>query len=79
MLGGLLLRHAVQSAEAEHQVCGCDADNVAAGKKFGEFVESEAVIRIVECGDEHDAVRDVEIGVTGRQPLAVEVHGVGHG
>ena len=38
-----------------------------------------AVGRVVEGGDEHEAVGDVEVRVAGRQALAVEDHRRGHG
>ena len=51
----------------------------AIGKELGQGIERDAVGRIVEGRDEHQAVGDVEIGVAGRQPLAVEDDRPGHG
>ncbi len=75
----LLHRHAVQRTEAEHQISTVNADDFARGKQLCERVERDAVVRIVERGNQHQAVGDVEIRVAGRQPLAVEVDRRGHG
>jgi len=46
-----------------------DADDGVQGKQFSENVERNAVVGVVECGHQHQAVGDVEIGVAGRQAL----------
>ena len=43
------------------------------------MLRAMAILRIVEGGDEHSAVRDVEVGVAGGQALAFEDDGRGHG
>ena len=43
----------------------------ASGKRFAQHGRGPGVVRIVEDRQEHDLVRDVEIRVTRRQPLAV--------
>ena len=63
----LLLRHAVESAEAKDQVAAGDAYDFAPWKKPGECVERDAIVGIVECGHDHDIIRDVEIRVAGGQ------------
>ena len=69
----LLLGHAVESAEAEDEVAAGDADDFAIGEKFGESVEGDAVVRIVEGGDDDDFVGDVKICVAGGEALAIEI------
>jgi hypothetical protein len=76
---GLLLGHAMECAEAPDEVDGVDADDLAAGEEFGERVESDAVVGIVEGGDEDEAVGDVEVGVAGREALAAKDDGARHG
>ena len=56
-----------------------DADDLAIWKKAGQGVERDPVGWIIECRDEHEAVGDVEIRVTGRQPLTVEDDRARHG
>ena len=48
------------------------------GKSCGQGVERLAVGGVVEGRDEHQTVGDVEVGVAGRQPLAVEDDRLGH-
>ena len=74
----LLLRQAVQRAEAEDEVDAVNADDLAVGEELGQGIEGDAVGRIVERRNEHEAVGDVEVGVAGRQPLAVEDDRPGH-
>src|SRR5215475_12618510 len=75
----LLLRHAVDGAQAEDQVAAGDGNDFASREEFGECVEGEAVAGIVEDGEKDDFVGDVEVGVGGGKALAVEVDGSGHG
>ena len=75
----LLLGHAVESAEAEDEIAAGDADDFAAGEKTGEGVECDAVVRVVEGGDDHEFVGDVEIRVAGGETLVVEIDRRGHG
>ena len=49
------------------------------GKRLGQDIEGDAVGRIIECRDEHQSVGDVEVGIAGRQPLALEDNRPGHG
>ena len=56
-----------------------DADDVAGGEAFGDDVEGVAVVAVVEGGDEDEVVGDVEVGVAGREALALEDYGRGHG
>src|ERR1041385_2271510 len=77
--GRLLLGHAVECAEAENEIAAGNADDVAVGEEAGECVECNAIVGVVEDGHEHEFIGDVEIGVTGRQALAIEVNGFGHG
>ena len=65
-------------AEAPDQIDGMDADDLAVGEEAGQGVQSDAVGRVVEGRDEHEAVGDVEVGVAGREPLAFEDDRAGH-
>ena len=49
-----------------------DADDFAVGKQLGEDAQRDAIVGIVKRGYQDEAVGDVEIGVAGRQALAVE-------
>ena len=69
----------MQRAEAPDQVDAVDADDFAVGKELGESVERDAVVWIVKCGHENEAVGDVEVGVTGREALAAKDNGARHG
>src|ERR1700740_288069 len=51
--GWQLLRHAVNRAEAEHQIAAVDRHNFTVGKEFCQIVESDAVVRVVEHRNEH--------------------------
>jgi len=56
-----------------------DANDVPVRHEGGQRAERDAVVRIVECRDEHDAVGDVEIRVARRQALAAHHHGAREG
>ena len=56
-----------------------DADDFAVGEAVGDDVERVAVVAIVEGGDEHEAVGDVEVRVAGGKSLAVMFDVAGHG
>src|SRR5215470_8617708 len=58
--GGLLLRHAVDCAEAPDQVSAVDRHDVAVWENVGKGVEGDAIIGIVENGYQHQPVRNVE-------------------
>ncbi len=75
----LLLRQAVQRAEAQHQIDGMNADDGTVREKLSQGAQRDAVVGVVEGGNQDGSVRDVEVGVAGGQPLAVEVSGAGMG
>ena len=56
-----------------------DADDLAGGEAVGDDVEGDAVVCVVEGGDEDERVGDVEVGVAGGEALALEEDGRGHG
>ena len=56
-----------------------DADDLAGGEAGGDDVEGDAVLWVVEGGDEDERVGDVEVGVAGGEALALEDDGRGHG
>ncbi len=74
----LLLRHAVERAEAKDEVAAGDAYDFAVREKFGQSVESDAVVRIVERRDDDDFVGDVKISVAGGKALAIEINWCRH-
>src|SRR5215510_2600750 len=75
---GLLLCEAVQRAESPHQIDGVNADDGMIGEYLSQNAEGDAVLRIVECGNEDRGVRDIEVRVAGGESPAVEQHGRGH-
>src|SRR6266849_647348 len=77
--GWLLLRHAVQCAEPPDQISAVDADDLAVGEEVSEDVEGEAVVGIVEDGNENEAIGNVEIGVAGGEAASFEEHWAGRG
>src|SRR5262249_50787902 len=79
VLGGLLLGHTVDGAEAKDEVATGDADDSAIGEESGEGVERFAVVGVVEGGGQDELVGDVEVGVAGGKTLAVEINGSRHG
>jgi hypothetical protein len=76
---GLLLRHAVEGAEAEDQVTAGDADYFAVREELGEGAEGVAIVRIVERGDDYEFIGNVKVGVAGGEALAIEINWTGHG
>ena len=53
---GLLLRHAVERAEAPDQIDGVDADHRAGREQRGQHLQRDAVVRVVEGRHQHGAV-----------------------
>src|SRR5260370_29264547 len=76
---GLLLRQAMQCAEAEDKVAAGNANDFAAGKQRSERVEGHAIVGVVERGDDDKFVGDIKIGVAGRKALIIEINWRGHG
>ena len=64
----LLLRQAVERAEAEHEIHRVDADDGAVFEQLAEDAEGDAVVRVVESRHDDAGVADVEIRVARRQP-----------
>src|ERR1700738_509755 len=56
-----------------------DADDLAAGEKAGEGVESDAIVGVIERRNDHELVGDIKIGVAGGQALIIEINWRGHG
>src|ERR1700674_3848806 len=46
----LLLRHAMERAEAEYEVAAGDADDLAVGKQSRQLIQSEMIARIIKSG-----------------------------
>ena len=78
MSGRLLLRHAMQRAQAQDKVCACDSHHLACRKQVGQFVQGHTIVGIVESRHQHNLVRDVEVCVARRQTLPVEINRFGH-
>jgi hypothetical protein len=57
----------VQRALTPDQIQRVQADDGSVRKQVRENVERDAIVRVVEGGDDDRAVRDVEVGVAGRQ------------
>ena len=73
----LLLGHAVHRAKSPDQIPGVNACNFTVGECLGEDVQRDAVIGVVEYGDEYDAIGNVEIGVARRKALFSKMTGTG--
>jgi len=56
-----------------------DSDDAPVGEAVRDDVEGVAVVGVVEGGDEHQIVGDIEVGVAGWEALVVEDHRGGHG
>src|SRR4029077_7693385 len=69
---GLLLRHAVDGAQAPDKVATMDPHNLAAGKETSNDVECDPIIRIVEGRDQDKIVGDIKVAIAGGQPLSPE-------
>src|SRR5204862_2970709 len=70
----LLLRQTMQCSESPDQIDRMNADYRATRKCFGDTVQRDAILRIIERRYEHSAIGDVEIRVARRQPLSVHHH-----
>src|ERR1035441_750408 len=68
----------MQRAESPDKIDGVDADDLAVWKNFGKNVQGCAVVALVECWDQHEAVGDVEVCVACREALATEDDRAGH-
>ena len=64
----LLLRKAVEGAEAPDKLAAIDGDNLAVGEAALKDVLRLGVSGIRKRGKQDSAVRNVKVGVTGRQP-----------
>lgn len=72
------MRHAVHGAEAPDKVAGIDGYDFSRGKKRRQNVQRNAIVGIVEHRHEHDAIRNIKIGVAGRQAPLLEDDRAGH-
>src|SRR5580658_7484890 len=76
---GLLLGHAVERAEPQHQVAAGDTNDLTIWEEPRERSECDAIVGVVEGWDQYQAVGDIEICVARWQALAVEVNRLRHG
>src|SRR6478672_11082044 len=68
----LLLRHAVDRAQAPDEVSAMDADNLTIRKQVSENIQRMAIVWIIEGRHQHQSIRDVKVGVAGGQPLSAK-------
>src|SRR6476646_8228312 len=73
----LLLRHAVNRAQAPDKVSAVDADDLTIGKQISQDIERVAIVGVVEGRNQNQAIGDVKIGVAGGQALSAEGDGAG--
>ena len=59
----------MQGAESPYKIDSMNADDFAIRKQFSKNVRVRSVVGIVKRGNEHQPIRNVEVGVAGRQPL----------
>src|SRR5215467_9774245 len=69
----LLLREAVQCAEAENEIAAGDSHDLATRKEASQSIEGGAIGGVVKCWDDHDLICDIEVSVAGREALAREM------
>src|SRR6266511_2605119 len=67
----LLLRHAMNRAHAPDERLAVDWDDLPIGKDFLQSFQRARVVGVAEDRGQHHAIGDVEICVTGRQPIKV--------
>src|SRR5260370_23501637 len=70
--GDVLLGHAVERAQAQHQIAAVNGSPAMVRKSASQCVQSSAVIGVVERGHQHQAVGDIEIRIARRQALSLE-------
>src|SRR5262249_9780004 len=63
----LLLRQAVQRAQAPDEIHRVDPDHLAVREALREHVQRNAIVAVVERRHDHHAVRDVEVRVARRE------------
>ena len=63
--GGLLLCNTVEGAESPDQRLTWDADDAPVREKRLQDTERVLIVRMIVGWNEHDAIGDVEIGITG--------------
>jgi hypothetical protein len=69
----------VNSPEAPDEIDGVDADHGTVAEELSQRAQGDAVIRIIEGGNEYGGIGNIEIGLAGREALAVEVKWRGRG
>ena len=73
------MREAVERAEAPDEIDCVDPDDGVCGEQLREDAEGDAVLGVIERGDEDAVVGAIEIGVAGGEADAVEMEGGRHG
>ena len=64
----------MQRAQPPDQIHAVDSDHFAPRKYLRQNLQRHAVVGIVEGGNQNQPIRNIEISVTCRQPLAVKDH-----
>lgn len=72
------MRHAMHGPESPDQIAAINRDDLSRGEHRRQSIEGDAIVGIVEDRHEHDAVRNVKVGVACRQASFLEDHGSGH-
>jgi hypothetical protein len=70
----LLLRHAMQRAESQHQIAAGNSNNFATRKKRSQRIQRHAIARISKRRNNQQLVGNIKIGITGGQPLLIEIN-----
>lgn len=79
VLRRLLLSHTVHRSKSPDQITAVNGHDLTRGENLRERIESDPVVGPIEDRDEHNFIRDIEIGVTGGQPPAFEDDRLRHG
>jgi len=66
----LLLRQAMERAEAQDQIDGVNSHHGSIFEQFGQRAEGDSIVRIIKRGNDHRPVGNVKIGIAGGQAAA---------
>ena len=73
------MSQAVKRPESPDKIDGMYADYRAIRNQLRKDPQGDTIVWIVKRWDEHRCVGEVEVGVTGREPLTVKDQRSGHG
>src|SRR4051812_4476949 len=60
----------MQGAQSPDEITTMNSHNISFRKQFSQNVECFSVVRVVKRGYKYDAIRDIEVAITGGEPLA---------